>query len=81
MQKHIRYIENRTGRRPFVCNVNKKAKSLTPAWRATLGFVAYLGYLQGRGDTRNGALLGLVKAIKGKKSAEFKQDTTNEKKT
>ena len=77
MQKHIRYIKNRTGRRPFVCNVNKKAKSLTPAWKATLQVDgAYYGEYLGTGSTRTLALLALVNIVKKRKRSVFKRQKT-----
>jgi len=57
--------------------VNKKAKSLTPAWRATIRVDGSSdGEYVGTGATRTLALLALVNIVKKRKRSVFKRQKT-----
>jgi len=63
MEKRTRFIKNRTGRKPVVCNINKERKEFKPAWRASVGEFDKHGLIVTKGETRNLALIQLAKIV------------------
>ncbi len=87
MNKHERFIKNRTGHRPFICNVNKHLSDwklsevyhdpeLVESWRATIPVKVKDALIQGKTISRKLALVSLAQIVKKYNRKDFRSMTT-----